>query len=322
MRIACLLVLIACKGGDKGADDTDTPVDTDADTAGPEPEEVWEEVDFEPLELALPPTVWRAQGARVFTDAASFEAFTTLPAPPELAAGTRQVLVRVGKPSAYPGSFAAFTKVEKSESGKLSTDMDWLVPGPDCVNFVVTVPPAAFALIEPVGERSRFAVGWEYSHDYPCSDGAAEGAACTVRDPCGPNLFCQGITRAAQGVCRASNLKAAYQLPATTLEDDGVTELPVVVSGLAERDTDVLLSVRIDHPRSTDLRLTVESPSGHELTVVEGVPLPRDGEVSSALAGFQGDEQVNGTWIVRLYDTVAGERGSLDEGSVLEIASR
>jgi hypothetical protein len=322
MRALTLALLIACKGDDKGGDPVDPADDTDADTAAPEPEEVWEEVAFEPLDLLLPPTVWRAQGARVFNDVATFEAFTTLPAPPELAAGTHQVLVRVGKPSAYPGSFAAFTKVEKSESGQLSTDMDWLVPGDECVNFVVTVAPAAFALVEPVGERPRFKVGWEYSSDYACSDGAPADAVCTVKDPCGPDLFCQGITRGPEGVCKAASLKASYILPATTLEDDGVTELPVEVSGLGATDSDVLFSVRVNHPRATDLRITIESPAGHEVTVVDNVDLPRDGEVSSAISGFSGAEPANGTWTVRFYDEVAGEQGSLDEGSVLEIGSR
>lgn len=322
LLLLTLPLVLACKGGKDG--DTDPSDDTDKtpDTGGPTDDETWEDLSFQTLDLLLPATVYRARTARLFTDAASFQTFTTLTPPPELAAGTHHVLVRVGNPGAYPGSVPAFTKVEKSESGRLSADLTWQIPDDDCVNFVVTVPQAAFALIPPQpGARPKFGVGWEDNNSYDCTDGKTVGQSCSVREYCGPDLFCQGITRAGTGTCQPTALKNSWYLPATTLEDNAVTTVPVEVSGLGSNDTDVLLLVRLNHPRAADLRITVESPSGREVTVVDGVALPRTGQVSSALRGFSGQETVNGTWKVRFYDQQAGQRGSLDEGSILEIGS-
>lgn len=323
-----LLLLGACKGGGTDpADDTD-PVADDTDTAEPTddtdvgPTETYTPVGFTPMEVFLPPWRYPQQGTRMFADAVSYEQFSGLTAPPELADLSQQVLVRIGNAGAFPGSIGSFTKVEKADSdGKIHSEVTWDVPGRDCSTFEIPLAVAAFSLIDPVGERPRFAVGWEWSGDHSCADGLEVDQACTISNYCKTGFICQGLTQGDTGICRPDDLHTTVDVPVGDLTD-GMNEFELEFSGLATVSEDVLMQLSMTHPRASDLHISLENPAGTVVVIADRIELPRTLDLWIAVRGFPGDEPANGTWILRIDDQVSGQVGGIGPYSRVEVASR
>jgi subtilisin-like proprotein convertase family protein len=92
----------------------------------------------------------------------------------------------------------------------------------------------------------------------------------------------------------------------------GVT-VPVQVFGLASVDTDVVIHLAIDHPRRSDLRVTLTNPATAEVVVFDGL-----GQSGQDLAlsdhvvyGFSGDEMVNGVWYLSVADRAPLQAGTI-----------
>ena len=98
----------------------------------------------------------------------------------------------------------------------------------------------------------------------------------------------------------------------------------MLVYGLATVDTDVEVTARITHARSTDLRISLVNAAGTEQPVYDGSMAARSLRspftITRSVAG-SGDESVTGRWYLRVVDVRAGTTGTLDSWS-LTVTSR
>ncbi|MCE9578887.1 MAG: proprotein convertase P-domain-containing protein [Deltaproteobacteria bacterium] len=153
---------------------------------------------------------------------------------------------------------------------------------------------------------------------------AGDGTECTTDASCSSAaLVCAGASRG-YGLCRPAWMRGAFADAATTaIPDGGSIDRAIAVRGLATVDTDVVIALTIDHPRGSQLRVTLTNPAGTEAVVHDGVAaddghaLVLDGPVS----GFSGDEMVNGEWTLRVTDRATGQVGAI-RGWQLVVTSR
>jgi hypothetical protein len=152
-----------------------------------------------------------------------------------------------------------------------------------------------------------------------------EGAECATDAACGDaGLICAGATRGF-GLCNPAWMRGSFVDAASSAIPDGATlARPIAVRGLATVDTDVVLRATFDHPRASQLRITLTNPAGNEVLIHDGAaaddgqPLVIDRPIVN---GFSGDEQVNGEWTLRVEDRAIGQTGVL-AGWELTVTSR
>jgi hypothetical protein len=147
---------------------------------------------------------------------------------------------------------------------------------------------------------------------------------CATPIGCAPGLLCAGLSRGAEGVCVSDWMAATFtdDLPRSAIPDahpTGVTG-DLVVYGQASVPVDVWLHLDLQHPRPSDLMITLEDPSGQVAIVYNG------GEevIPSRFAivdGISGDGALNGRWRLVVKDRVFGVTGVLG-GWGLEVTSR
>jgi len=154
-----------------------------------------------------------------------------------------------------------------------------------------------------------------------------EDDSCSASSPCRAGLVCSGLTRGPEGICRPEWMRRTFpSSSAYAIPDNNATGLGVgvLVYGLATVDTDVEVTVRIAHARSTDLRITLVNAAGTEQLVydgmTEGTALSSPFELTRAVSG-SGDESVTGQWFLRVVDRRRGTTGTLERWS-LTITSR
>lgn len=159
----------------------------------------------------------------------------------------------------------------------------------------------------------------------------ASGTACTPAGadtgcPGGSGLACFGATRGGAGLCQPAWMRGRFATTASAPIPDGRTagvEVSLLAYGLATVDTDVRLDLEVAHPRPADLRITLVNPGGTEVLVFDGATNGAT-EVwlrGHAVAGFSGDEGVNGVWRLRVVDRVRGQAGTVERFG-LELGSR
>jgi hypothetical protein len=151
-----------------------------------------------------------------------------------------------------------------------------------------------------------------------------EGAECASDAACGsPALVCAGMTRG-YGLCRPAWMRGVFADTTTApVPDAGTLARRLAVRGLATVDTDVVLKVTIDHPRASQLRVTLTNPATAEVLVHAGTPAD-DGHplvIDRPILGFSGDEMVNGEWTLAVQDRTGGQVGTVS-GWQLTITSR
>ena len=150
-----------------------------------------------------------------------------------------------------------------------------------------------------------------------------EGNECSSDAACGnAALVCAGVTRG-YGLCRPAWMRGTFTDAATAaIPDAGTLSRELIARGLATVDTDVVIAATIDHPRASQLRVTLTNPAGAEVLVHDGVAAD-DGRplVIARALGFSGDESVNGEWTLHVTDRTAGSVGSL-RGWSLTLTSR
>jgi subtilisin-like proprotein convertase family protein len=79
------------------------------------------------------------------------------------------------------------------------------------------------------------------------------------------------------------------------------------VYGLASVPVDIEVVARIDHPRRTDLRVTLIDPNGAEAVLWDRTTELAEWNRSFVTSGgISRDDQVNGRWSLRVEDLVAG----------------
>jgi len=154
-----------------------------------------------------------------------------------------------------------------------------------------------------------------------------EGDECGGSVSCGEGLVCAGSSLdPSWGLCNPAWMRgsfAAEGLP-VAIEDEATTEHVLYAYGLATVSTDVVLSARIEHSYPGDLLVTLTNPTGTEAPVFDGETDEFDSEtlvLEAPIAGFPGDEDVNGAWTLRIVDRVARDAGTLEHFE-LELTSR
>ncbi len=152
-----------------------------------------------------------------------------------------------------------------------------------------------------------------------------EGNECTSDAACGnAGLVCAGATRG-YGLCRPSWMRATFtDATSAPVPDGGSVVRSIAARGLATVDTDVVISLRVAHPRASQLRITLTNPAGNEVLVHDGVAANNGAPLvltAKPILGFSGDESVNGEWTLRVTDRTSGQVGTL-EGWQLTLTSR
>lgn len=151
-----------------------------------------------------------------------------------------------------------------------------------------------------------------------------EGVECATDAACGSAaLVCAGATRGG-GLCNPAWMRGSFaDAVGAAVPDAGILARGLAVRGLATVDTDVVLRLTVDHPRASQLRVTLTNPAGNEVLVRAGAA-GDDGHalvIDQPVLGFSGDEQVNGEWTLRVQDRTAGHAGTL-RGWTLMVTSR
>ncbi len=153
------------------------------------------------------------------------------------------------------------------------------------------------------------------------------GASCTSEwsGQCAPGgLTCTGLTRGAIGLCQPSWMTRRFSdWRGSSIPDNAPkgAKRTLVAYGLATVDMDVHLGAIIRHAAVEQLRVTLENPAGTQVVVYDGTANGKDLVLNLDVRGFSGDEQVNGTWTLKVVDTKKGTSGSIERWA-LTIGSR
>ena len=137
-----------------------------------------------------------------------------------------------------------------------------------------------------------------------------EGERCDRWTECAEGLICAGWTLWGEGDCVPQWMAQRYeQTVDATIHDapSGGIAPSVVVYGLASVPVDIEVVARIDHPRRTDLRVTLIDPNGAEAVLWDRTTELAEWNRSFVTSGgISRDDQVNGRWSLRVEDLVAG----------------
>lgn len=142
----------------------------------------------------------------------------------------------------------------------------------------------------------------------------AEETSCNAESPCpgGSGLQCQGLAAWGEGICRSAWFTGSFETsPMQSIPDRGEATVSLYAYGLATVDVDIRMDLWIDHPRISDLRVTLANPGGTEVLVAEGLTGAEIYLDDAVVRGFSGDESVNGVWTLRVVDGVRGEVGTV-----------
>ncbi len=163
-----------------------------------------------------------------------------------------------------------------------------------------------------------------------CTDltGFGESTACSATQPCdlAQGLACAGLTRGDEGLCQPAWMFDSFgELESGTPVPDGDAAgavRTVDVHGLATVDTDVSLRLWVSHDVPSQLTATLVNPAGTEVVVFDGASSSANElSIDGPVAGFSGDESVNGTWTLRVVDSVSGSAGTIERWT-LSLGSR
>lgn len=144
-----------------------------------------------------------------------------------------------------------------------------------------------------------------------------EGIACSGDLGCAANLICT-LTRAS-GSCVPGWMLGTFTGAGLTIPDNNTTGATISVNaaGVGTVSTEVVLRFRIEHSRTSDVRVYLTNPSGTEELAWDGAGEPalpvRDIE---RFVPTSGDESANGLWHLRSVDLRSGETGRLASWSL------
>lgn len=148
------------------------------------------------------------------------------------------------------------------------------------------------------------------------------GQQCDRWEPCADGLICAGWTLWGNGFCEPLHNTGRYEsADPVAIPDDGTVEPGVVVYGLASVPVDIEVVVELDHPRPTDLRLTLFDPNGSSSLLWDQEALDGYNRTFANEGSISRDDEVNGEWNLRVEDLVTGETGTIPRWSLF-ITSR
>ncbi len=146
---------------------------------------------------------------------------------------------------------------------------------------------------------------------------AGAGQQCDRYDPCDEGLICAGWTLWGNGFCEPLHNAGRYESAApVAIPDAGTIEPGIVVYGLATVPVDIEVVVELDHPRPTDLRLTLVDPNGSEAPLWDQEALDGYNRTFANEGNISRDDMVNGEWHLRVEDLVTGETGTIPRWSL------
>lgn len=134
---------------------------------------------------------------------------------------------------------------------------------------------------------------------------------CDTSTDCQDGLVCMGELAWGTGIyCVDDSMYGTFSYDTSHAIADNSTELStqVTVSGLATVPVDVVLTLDIDHPRPSDLIVTIDNFNGYSEVVWNNDSNPSSEIIVRA---FPSDDAVNGTYSVHIEDTVSGQSGTL-----------
>jgi len=175
--------------------------------------------------------------------------------------------------------------------------------------------PDCAAGLRCVGRPSELPLG--RCVDVAAHEHLARGQACRDDAECpgGAGLVCAGTNAPGYGSCEPAWMRGRYVVrPAQDVPDASLegTEALLLVWGLADEVADVDLDLVVAHARVGDLVVTLTSPSGREIVVVDGdAQGPELSLRDRPILGLPADEPANGVWRVRVTDLRTGAAGTL-----------
>ncbi|MGB5811405.1 MAG: proprotein convertase P-domain-containing protein [Polyangiales bacterium] len=146
--------------------------------------------------------------------------------------------------------------------------------------------------------------------------GRGEGARCDRFTQCDDELVCAGWTLWGEGNCvptwMARRWTNEVRLPIHDSPSGGLSPW-IVVEGLASVPVDIEVIVHLEHPRLTDLKITLIDPNGDRAVLWDRSIELEEWSRSFVTTGISRDDQVNGRWSLHVRDMVTGESGVFHE---------
>lgn len=139
---------------------------------------------------------------------------------------------------------------------------------------------------------------------------------------CNDGLECIGTTAfGGEGWCAYPWMLGTYETRETAAIPDGDSDgvsMDVVVYGQASVPMDIMVTLYIDHPRPSDLVVTLASSNGSDSRLWNHDDSP---DYYLPANGIERDNYINGTLTLHVVDTVTGQAGTLN-GFKLLVSSR
>lgn len=168
------------------------------------------------------------------------------------------------------------------------------------------VGPSALTALREASRQPDLARPYEVCDT---SEDCASGLVCLGEIAWGTGLFCVDDTM--YGTFTNSEPMA--------ITDEGETHRShLEVSGLATVPVDVVLTLDIEHPRPSDLIVSVHNELGYHEVVWDREEAPRAEVVVRA---FPSDDMVNGLYWVQIEDVVPGAKGTLNGWSLYIVSN-
>lgn len=219
--------------------------------------------------------------------------------------------IEAARPIVSMKELAGISRVKKTALGLLRTEAD-KVYGPITCTHEEPCPQGLFC-------TNSETAGY-------CVDTSVDGMGvpCDAEGVCGPGLICAGRRADFTGMCNPEWMHGEFVSAAPAAIADGPdggisTDLQAI--GLATVPTDAVLRVLIDHPRPSDLVLTLENTAGTSVPVWDPSMGPLPASLEAIPVAVPGDEPANGMWVLSAFDTVSGETGTI-QFFTLELTSR
>jgi DNA uptake protein ComE-like DNA-binding protein len=144
-----------------------------------------------------------------------------------------------------------------------------------------------------------------------------------IDQTCGDGMFCSGLTLWNDfGMCRPDWKAGTYTSTNSVSIPDagaGTATSSVVVYGLATVPLDIVATLDIDHPRPSDLIVTLHHSAGTSAVLWNQESNPSAEVIVHCC--IERDYYVNGTYTLEIVDTQGGETGTLN-GFSLWVTSR
>ena len=146
------------------------------------------------------------------------------------------------------------------------------------------------------------------------------GDDCQTDSDCSSDLRCMGSIAYGQGIsCVDTWGVFSWEGPVAIPDDGSELAMSVDVQGLASVPVDVVLTIDIDHPRPSDLVLTIDNFNGYGTTLWSGGD--DNPQLEMVVYAFPSDDMVHGEYTVRVTDTVSGETGSVRGWDLLVVST-